>query len=127
MKIPPILVAGVLLAVVLAACSDGASATPASLSPEADLTITAEDNAFDQATITLTAGEGTSVFFRNLDGAPHNIAIYSDDSASTSLFVGETITDDAVMYEIPALEPGEYFFRCDVHPDMVGTVVVEEA
>ena len=70
MKIPTILIAGVLLAVVLAACSDGGSATPASVSPETDLTITAEDNAFDQATITLTAGEGTSVFFRNLDGAP---------------------------------------------------------
>lgn len=127
MNIPRILVAGVLLAVVLAACSDGGSAASASLSPEADLTVTAEDNAFDQATITLTAGEATTVFFRNRDGAPHNIAIYTDDSASASLFVGETITDDAVTYEIPALEPGEYFFRCDVHAGMTGVVVVEEA
>jgi plastocyanin len=127
MKIPRILVAGVLLAVVLAACSDGGSAASASLSGEADLTVSAKDNAFDQAAITLTAGEATTVFFRNRDGAPHNIAIYTDDSASASLFVGETITDDAITYEIPALEPGEYFFRCDVHPGMTGVVVVEEA
>jgi len=127
MTIPRILVAGALLAVVLAACSDGGSAASASLPPGADLTVTAEGNAFDQPKITLTAGEATTVFFRNLDGAPHNIAIYPDDSASVPLFVGETITDDAVTYEIPTLEPGEHFFRCDVHPRMAGVVVVEEA
>jgi len=127
MKITPTLVAGVLLAVMLAACSEGGSAPPASPPPEADLMVTAEDNAFDQSTIILTAGEATTVFFHNQDEARHNIAIYTDESASASLFVGDTITEDAVTYEVPALEPGEYFFRCDVHPGMTGVVVVEEA
>ncbi len=120
------LLTGVLLVAVLAACSGGGSAASVSPPPEADLTVSAEGMAFDQSTITLTAGEPTTLFFRNLDGQPHNIAIYTDDSASDELFVGETITDDVVTYEIPALEPGEYFFRCDVHPDMAGTVLVEE-
>jgi len=124
MKILHTLVAGSLLAVVLAACSDGGSAASASLPPEADLSVTAEGNTFDPPAITLTAGEATTVLFRNLDRARHNIAIYTDDSASASLFVGETITDGAVAYEIPALEPGEYFFRCDVHPHMTGVVIV---
>jgi len=126
MKLPRILVAGVLLAVV-AACSDGGSTVSTSPPPEANLTVTGEDNAFDQPAITLTAGETTTVFFHNRDEARHNIAIYTDDSASASLFVGDTIADDTVTYEIPALEPGEYFFRCDVHPRMTGVVVVEEA
>ena len=117
---------GALLTLVLAACSGGGTAASASAPPEADLTVSAENNEFDSPTITLAADETRTVFFRNLDAMPHNIAIYTDDSASESLFVGETITDDAVRYEIPALEPGEYFFRCDLHPDMVGTVVVEE-
>ena len=124
---PRILIAGVALAIILAACSDGGSTPSASPPPEADLSVTAQDNAFDQPTITLTAGEATTVFFRNQDQARHNIAIYTDDSASASLFVGDTISDGVVTYEIPALEPGEYFFRCDVHPNMVGTVVVGEA
>ena len=116
---------GIALVAILAACSGGGSAASASPPAEADLTVNAEGNAFDPAVITLTAGEATTVFFRNLDGQPHNIAIYTDEGASESLFVGETITDAAVTYEIPALEPGEYFFRCDVHPDMTGTVVVD--
>jgi plastocyanin len=120
------LLVGALLTLVLAACSGGGTAASASAPPEADLTVSAQNNEFDSPTITLAAGQTTTVFFRNLDAMPHNIAIYTDDSASESLFVGETITDDAVTYEIPALQPGEYFFRCDLHPDMVGTVVVEE-
>lgn len=119
------LVIGALIAVLVAACSGG-KAAEMTAPPEADLTVTAKEMAFEETKITLTAGEATSLFFRNLDGAPHNIAIYTDESASQELFVGETITDDAITYEIPALEPGEYFFRCDLHPDMTGTVIVEE-
>jgi plastocyanin len=116
---------GGILAVVVAACSSGGSAASASPPLEADLAVESADMAFDTDTITLTAGEPTTLFYRNLDGAPHNIALYTDDSASAELFVGETVTDAAVTYEIPALEPGTYFFRCDVHPDMNGTVIVE--
>jgi hypothetical protein len=28
-----------------------------------------------------------------------------------------------VTYDVPALEAGSWFFRCDVHPDMKGTFV----
>lgn len=119
---------GGILAVVVAACSPaGGSAASASPPPEADLVVESVDMAFDTDTITLTAGEATTLFYRNLDGAPHNIAIYGDEDASEELFVGETVTDDGITYEIPALEPGEYFFRCDVHPGMNGTVIVDEA
>ena len=55
---------------------------------------------------------------------PHNVAIYRDESAAESLFVGATITDAATEYEVPAMELGTYAFRCDVHPNMKGTVSV---
>ncbi len=116
---------GALLVILLTACSGGGSAASVSPPADADLVVTAEAMEFDTATITLAAGEETTIFFRNLDGQPHNVAIYTDDSASEPLWVGETITDDAITETIPPLEAGEYFFRCDVHPEMAGTVVVE--
>lgn len=118
--------AGAFLITVLAACSGGGSAASVTAPPEADLTITAEGMTFDRSEITAAAGEPFELFFRNLAGVPHNVAIYTDASASEPIFVGETITDAATVYEVPELGPGEYFFRCDLHPDMTGTLVVED-
>ena len=112
---------GLLLAV--AACGGGGAAASASAPSDADATISAQSNKFDVASISLPAGEATKVFFRNLEGVPHNVAIYTDASASDDIYVGEVVTNAAITYDVPALEAGEYFFRCDVHPDMKGTVV----
>ena len=67
------------------------------------------------------------IVFDNMDaGIPHNVAIYTDENASTALFVGDTINGpEVITYEVPALDAGTYFFRCDVHPTtMTGTFVV---
>jgi plastocyanin len=112
------------LLVAVAACSGSGAAASASPPPEADLTITAQGSKFDPTTVTLPAGQPAEIFFENLDGLPHNVAIYADASASTKLFVGETITNASTLYKVPALTAGQYFFRCDVHPEMVGTVKV---
>ena len=116
---------GALLVILLAACSGGGSAASASPPADADLVVMAEAMEFDSSTITIAAEEETTIFFRNLDGQPHNVAVYTDDSASEPLWVGATITDDAITETIPPLEAGEYFFRCDLHPAMGGTIVVE--
>jgi plastocyanin len=116
---------GALVLALLTACSGGGSAASASAPADADLVVTAGEMAFDTSTLLLAAGEETTIFFRNLDGQPHNVAIYTDESASEPLWVGQTITNDAITETIPPLEAGEYFFRCDVHPAMNGTVVVE--
>ncbi|MGZ8625008.1 MAG: cupredoxin domain-containing protein, partial [Actinomycetota bacterium] len=73
------------------------------------------------------AGKPFSIAFDNQDpGVPHNVAIYTDDSATESLFVGELVPGPKkVTYEVGPLDPGTYFFRCDVHPTtMTGTFVV---
>lgn len=114
------------LAAVLAACGTasgggGADAPPA----EADYTVTAVDMAFDPGTLTVAGGEAFTIALVNEDAMPHNIAIYTDESKSEKLFEGEVVTDDTIVYDIPALDAGEYFFDCSLHPNMTGTLVVE--
>ena len=110
-------------ALTMVACSGGggaaASVTPP---PDAAASIEANNLKFSTAELAVPAGAPFKLFFKNLEGAPHNVAIYGDSTASEKIFVGETITNAAITYDVPAIPAGEYFFRCDVHTDMNGTV-----
>ena len=44
------------------------------------------------------------------------------DAIAQGDVINEGETDEV---EIEALEPGEYYFVCDLHPEMNGTIVVE--
>jgi len=119
------------LAAVLAACS-GTSAAPGTASPSTGtptgdtITVTAKDLAFGQSQITVPADQAFTLVFDNQEGAPHNVAIYTDESASTKISVGEIFSGPAQKSQaVPALAAGSYFFRCDVHPDMKGTITAE--
>jgi plastocyanin len=110
--------------------------TPAAAEPTAPGTVTIEISAvptikFDRDTITVTAGSEVTLKFTNDDtDVPHNWAAYTDSTA-TELIPG-AITEicsgpcgEEITFTAPS-EPGEYFFRCDVHPTtMTGTLVVE--
>ncbi|HEX3299454.1 MAG TPA: cupredoxin domain-containing protein [Actinomycetota bacterium] len=89
-------------------------------------TVTASGLAFDTQTITLPANKPYTLTFDNQDsGVPHDIAIFPDASATNPLFTGPIVVGvNTVQYQIPALKPGSYYFHCDVHPDMNGTVTV---
>lgn len=115
-----------LTVVFVAACSgSAASATePPSIDPDA-LTISANDLKFSTATLSAPAGEPFQIVFDNQEAAPHNVAIYRDASATDKVLVEEPFGGPrSVTYSVPALEPGSYFYRCDVHPDMKGTLTV---
>jgi plastocyanin len=92
-------------------------------------TVVAKGLAFDTDEIDLPGGQPTTLAFDNEDaGVLHNIAIYTDDSLSETLFQGEQFPGIATQeYQIPPLDPGTYFFHCDVHPTMTGSVVVGPA
>ena len=120
------------LAAVLAACSGASTGSPAasagaSASAAGDaVTVTARDLKFGQTEITVPADEAFDLVFDNQEGAPHNVAIYADSSASTKISVGEIFSGPAQKTQtVPALAAGTYFFRCDVHPDMQGSIVAE--
>ena len=89
--------------------------------------IAAENFGFSTETITVSAGAEVTIEFDNRDdGVPHNVAVYTDSSASDAIFVGEIVTGPArATYALTAPEtPGNYFFRCDVHPAMHGAFIV---
>jgi plastocyanin len=112
--------------VALAACSAASSARTAepSIDPDA-LTISAKDLKFSTSTLSAPAGKPFQIAFDNQDGAPHNVAIYRDSSASEKVFGSDPFSGpDAVRYDVPPLAPGSYFFRCDVHPAMSGQLTV---
>ncbi|MGH2681426.1 MAG: cupredoxin domain-containing protein [Actinomycetota bacterium] len=90
------------------------------------ITIVAEGTAFDTDEIQLPADAPTTLTLDNRDAAPHNVSIYEDDSASGDpLFTFEPLAGPASeMFDVSPIAEGEYYFRCDVHPTMEGTVVV---
>ncbi|HET7027819.1 MAG TPA: cupredoxin domain-containing protein [Candidatus Limnocylindrales bacterium] len=108
-----------------AAASGAASG---SASGAASLSLTAQNVAFDKKDLTAPAGQAFSLSFDNQDsGIPHNVAIYTDNTATNNLFRGDTVTGPTTTtYAVPALPAGTYYFRCDVHPTiMFGTLTVK--
>ena len=91
--------------------------------------LTAQNIAFDKTTITVPAGAEVMVNLDNRDvGVRHNFAVYTDASATKSIFVGEAIAGPkTITYTFAApVTAGSYFFRCDIHATgMTGTFVVQ--
>jgi plastocyanin len=90
------------------------------------VTVVAQNISFDTSEIDLPADAPSTITFDNKDaGVPHNIAIFNDSSLSQNLFTGDIVTGPGTaQYQVPALSAGEYYFHCDVHPNMSGSVVV---
>ena len=98
-----------------------------SVSPGAGgVQVVARNTAFDTDELDLPADTPTTITVDNQDPAPHNLSIYEDDSASGEpLFTFEPFTGPASRtFDVEPIPEGEYYFRCDVHPTMEGTVVV---
>jgi plastocyanin len=88
--------------------------------------ITADNLEFSAATIEATAGEAFTITLVNNDSAPHNLSVYTEEGGE-EIVAGDVIEGgQTTEVEVPALDAGEYFFVCDIHPDMTGTVVVAE-
>jgi len=86
--------------------------------------IAADNLAFDRNALAGPARRRFTIVFSNQDvGVPHNVAVYTNASANKALMIGNLVTGPATAdYQVPALPPGKYFFRCDVHPQMNGTL-----
>jgi plastocyanin len=120
--------------VALAACSSSDASEPASSTDQGGgtatvtdgaVTITADNLAFDASVIQATAGEDFTITLVNNDSAPHNISIYTEEGGELIGSAGATAEgDQTVTIDVSALDAGTYYFQCDIHPDMNGSVEV---
>lgn len=79
---------------------------------------------FDRDELRLAEGLNV-VTFRNQDAAPHNITVWDAAKPGCTLFEGRLVlAGGSSEYSITMPHTGEYRFRCDLHPQMAGTVVV---
>ena len=111
--------------------TSGPAAPTAKCSPSGTtLQITAKNIAFDKDCLAAPANTAVKIEFDNQDaGTPHNVEIYTDESATERLGgakdAGDFISGPATTtYEVEPLEPGDYYFHCDIHPSMNGAFIV---
>lgn len=128
---------GLGLAIALAACGGGddTGSPPASGDNagggtvsvvDGNVDLSANNLEFDANVIQAPAGEEFTITFTNLEDQPHNVAVDTEEGGD-EIVTGEVITgpDATTTITVPALDPGEYYFVCDVHTNMNGTIVVE--
>lgn len=132
------LMAAIALVALMAACSpstddggDGAAASGDATGggtvsvTDGVVELSAADLAFDASVIEAPAGEAFTISFTNNDSAPHNVSVYTEEGGDV-IVEGDVIDPGAsTEVQVEALDAGEYFFVCDIHPDMTGSVVVE--
>jgi plastocyanin len=87
--------------------------------------VSGHDFAFDDRCLAAPATTAFQLDFDNTQGT-HNVSIYTNNTASTTLFKGDIVTGPrTITYQVKALPAGTYFFRCDVHPtQMTGVFLV---
>jgi plastocyanin len=94
---------------------------PAGADPMAPA-ITASGVKFNLDKLVIKAGTEVTLMITNKDsGIPHNLAIVE---SGTTVFSGEQFAGVATEeYTLPALDANKiYTFRCEVHPNMKGTI-----
>ena len=130
----PVLIAVIIAQTGVLEPAEGAAAEEQTetAAPSAENAIVAEGTAWSppNPTIELTAGEPTDYTLENRDSVEHNMAIYpSEEEASdpgNALFTSPDAEGGATEeFTIDPLDKGDYYFICDYHPTMTGTVVAQ--
>ena len=109
------------IALLVAAC--GGSASPAPSFPAGTIVVHAKDRAFDKTELQIPAATAFSLAFVNEDGDLHNIAIRTAaDGGGDLLFRFDAVSSKTVVVSVGPIPKGNYFFLCEIHPTMHGTV-----
>jgi len=91
------------------------------------LTLVADQIAWDTNCLAVVAGKPFQITITNKDdGIDHNFAIWDSPKTKHRLYITPDFTGPTTKtFTGPALQPGKYYFQCDIHgPAMAGTFVV---
>ncbi len=106
-----------------------ASTASANATPLPANTVLMEDNLFNPNTLTIKAGQKTTINLVNQGKVPHNmhIALADGNYDNPASITGDIVNagkSGTIEFTPPAA--GTYKFRCDIHPDqMTGTITVQ--
>jgi plastocyanin len=90
------------------------------------LAINIENFTFDPADFTVPADEDITITLTNADSAAHTFTVYTDADFTEAEGTNIGVRSNASAEGQGNFEAGEYFFRCDFHPDsMQGTFTAE--
>ena len=90
------------------------------------ITLSAKNIKFSAPCMVADAGDAFTIRFTNQESVPHDVAVYTDSSKDNEIMRGDVITgpDKTIDYSVEALDAGEYYFNCTVHPAMNGALYV---
>lgn len=129
------LLIGVVLST-LAACSSSPAITPlpSGGEPPSDcaraqdgvINLSAKELKFSAPCLVAEAGEAFTIHFTNEDSQPHNVAVFTDSSKATKIMEGNIVATqgDSMDYQVAAQDEGQYYFDCQIHPEMNGALYV---
>jgi hypothetical protein len=126
----------ILLTLALAACgggegSGGAERTEPPCEPTERVDLVAEGQSFGTRCLAVGADRQVPGTLESLDIEPHNFALYQEepgpnqeDLSPPNLLVrsDDTFAGAPTSFRIPRLSEGRYYFRCDFHPEMNGSL-----
>jgi plastocyanin len=99
--------------------------TPPAAGGGTTVDVTAQNTAFSPDQITVPSGEPVTFRFTNEDSIPHTFTLYTDEAFEQPISGGNADAEQPQI-TIAFVAPGEYYFRCEVHPDqMQGTVTAQ--
>jgi plastocyanin len=88
-------------------------------------TVIAKNIAYDVKELKVPAGAAITVSFKNQDKVPHNMDFTVDQAGSQTFYKQDPLPGPiASTYQFTSPKAGTYYYHCDVHPNMTGTLLV---
>ncbi len=110
------------------AAPDGGGTSPAASGAAGDVVkVTAKDFAFDPADVDAPANNEVTFQLTNSDSATHTLTVYEDDAYTKKVSGASVQVSGGKEGEFNVTFPktGEFYFRCDIHPQMQGEIKVQ--